>query len=158
MNDEEKRVLEVCDEEIDMISKWIDVNKFDSNVKYLVAYSVIKASGSIEIVLKSMIYTFLSYNCKEETKLYLEKNIINSSKNPSSGVIEKYLEQFAPQKKDIFLELLDSREKGELNSLVNLRNDIAHGRSISSSINQIKIYYTSGKNVLLKLERVLSGS
>lgn len=159
MNEEEIRVLDDCDTEIKMIKEWIDNNKLDSNVKFLVSYAVIKASGSIEIVFKSMINTFLSKNCINETKRYLEKNIIDSSANPSPGMIERLLEQFDSNRKKRFSELLkensNQHDKGNLKSLVSLRNDIAHGRTIISTIHQIDTYYASGKNILNLLEQVL---
>lgn len=159
MNEDEKRILDDCDLEIKNIKTWIDNNKFDSNIKFLVAYAVIKASSSIELVFKSMINTFLSQNCIDETKAFLIKNIIDSSANPSSGIIEKYLEQFDGRRKARFSDLLKgSQDKGNLNSLVSLRNDIAHGRTINSSINIVESYFESGKKILETLEEVINDS
>ena len=159
MNEDEKRILDDCDLEIKNIKTWIDNNKLDSNVKFLVAYAVIKASGSIELVFKSMINTFLSQNCIDETKAFLTKNIIDSSANPSPGIIEKYLEQFDSDRKVRFSDLLNgSQDKGNLKSLVNLRNDIAHGRTINSSINVVESYFESGKEILEILEKVINNS
>lgn len=159
MNEDEKRILDDCDLEIKNIKTWIDNNKFDSNVKFLVAYAVIKTSGSIELVFKSMINTFLSQNCIDETKVFLAKNIIESSANPSPGIIEKYLEQFDGKRKVRFSDLLDgSQDKGNLKSLVSLRNDIAHGRTINSSINVVESYFESGKKILETLEEVINDS
>lgn len=159
MNDDEKRILDDCDLEIKNIKTWIENNKLDSNVKFLVAYAVIKTSGSIELVFKSMINTFLSQNCIDETKVFLTKNIIDSSANPSPGIIEKYLEQFDSHRKERFSDLLNgSQDKGNLKSLVNLRNDIAHGRTINSSINVVESYFESGKKILETLEEVINNS
>ena len=159
MNEDEKRILDDCDLEIKNIKTWIDSNKLDSKVKFLVAYAVIKASGSIELVFKSMINTFLSQNCIDETKVFLIKNITDSSANPSSGIIEKYLEQFDGRRKVRFSDLLNgSQDKGNLNSLVSLRNDIAHGRPLNSSINDVESYFESGKKILEILEEVINNS
>ncbi|EKS17564.1 hypothetical protein HMPREF9186_01332 [Streptococcus sp. F0442] len=159
MNDDEKRVLEDCNLEIQRIKNWINNNKLDSNVKFLVSYAVIKASGSIELVFKSMINTFLSQNCIDETKVFLTKNIIDNSANPSPGNIEKHLEQFDGRRKEKFSNLLkDSQDKGNLKSLVALRNDIAHGRTINSSINIVESYFKSGKKILETLEVVINDS
>jgi len=159
MNEDEKRILDDCDLEIKNIKTWIDNNKFDSNVRFLVAYAVIKSSGSIELVFKSMIHTFLSQNCIDETKVFLAKNIIESSANPSPGIIEKYLEQFDGKRKVKFSDLLNgSQDKGNLKSLVSLRNDIAHGRTINSSINVVESYFESGKKILETLEKVINDS
>ena len=46
-------------------------------------------------------------------------------------------------------------EKVELNSLVQLRNDLAHGRSNNPSINTVIRYYKSGVKILDILYTVL---
>ncbi len=75
------------------------------------------------------------------------------------GIIEKYLEQFDINRKVRFSNLLNgSQDKGNLKSLVNLRNDIAHGRTINSSINAVESYFESGKIILEILEEVINDS
>ena len=60
MNDENERLIADCYDELNKITKWIKENPIDSNVKFLVSYAVIKASGTIEVVFKSMIHSFLA--------------------------------------------------------------------------------------------------
>lgn len=157
MTEDNNRKLDDCELELNEIKKWIDKNLIDSNVKYLVSYSVIKACGTIEIVLKSILYEYLSVNSKEETKTYLEKDIIDASFNPSTGQIGKKLEKFNSNKKKNFDDKLKETEyKNGLNSLVSLRNDIAHGRTNNVSINTVCDYFIQGKNILIILEDVLN--
>lgn len=93
---------------------------------------------------------------KSETQRYLEKNIIDSSANPKTSMIERFLEQFDNSRKDSFNKLLSgSQDKVNLNSLVQLRNDLSHGRDISASIAVVKRYYESGVSVLITLDSVL---
>ena len=156
MNEEQKRIIEDCKDEIASIKKWVDKNLMDSNVKYLVAYSVVKASGTIEIVFKSMLYEFLSEGCKKETQLFLTKNTVDLSCNPSVGMMEQLLEKIDTNRKNAFSDLAKvMNEKADLNSLVSLRNDIAHGRNINVSIATVKRYYESGVKIIKLLERVL---
>ena len=56
MTEANLRIIEECDNEINNIKQWISKNTFDSNVRYLISYSVLKASGTWERVYKSMIY------------------------------------------------------------------------------------------------------
>ncbi len=159
MNDEQKRILDDCEREIVKIKKWIEENKLHSNVKFLVSYAIVKSSGSIEVVFKSMIHDFLSTNCILETNKFLEKHIIDSSANPTTGVMESFLEKFDSSRKERFNRLIkETQEKGNLKNLVNLRNDIAHGRNINSTINDVEKYFKSGKVILNKLEEVLESS
>lgn len=156
---EYQRLLDDCKLELNNISNWIAANKLDSNIKYLVGYSVIKACGTIEIIFKSMIYNFLAEKSRDETKQYLNKMIVESSCNPNVGNISKILEQFDGKKSIKFNEKLKgTKKKGDLTSLVNLRNDLAHGRTINSSINNIQEYFMSGKEILLILDDVLSSN
>lgn len=51
-----ERILKDTLDELRNIKGWIDNNKLDSKVRYLNAYSVIKASGTIERVYKNIVF------------------------------------------------------------------------------------------------------
>ena len=156
MNQDDKRALDECGLEIEQIYKWINSNQLDSNVRYLVAYAVVKTSGTIEIVFKRMIYDFLSESAKREAQDFLVSTVIDSSCNPNTGNMNNIIQKFDGHRADRFSQLVKGTDdKVELNSLVQLRNDVAHGRTISSSINTIKKYYESGRRVLETLDSVL---
>lgn len=156
MNDTQIRILDDCKNELERIKNWIQENTTHTNVKYLVSYAIVKSSGSIEIVFKSMIHDFLSTNCISETNKFLEKHIIDSSANPTTGVMESFLEKFDGSRKERFNTLIKgTQQKGELRSLVNLRNAIAHGSDVNTSINEVEKYFNSGRFILDKLEEVL---
>lgn len=156
MNQDDIRALDDCSMEIDNINKWIDKNQLDSNVRYLVSYAVVKSSGTLELVFKKMIYDFLSDSAKREARDFLVSTVIDSSCNPSTGNMNKIIEKFDGSRADKFTQLVKGTDdKAELNSLVQLRNDVAHGRTISQSINTIKKYYESGRHVLETLDSVL---
>ncbi len=156
MNDEHRRCINDCTDELLKIKKWIDKNPMDTNVKFLVAYAVVKSSGTIEIVLKSILHEFLSEGCKDETRTFIEKNVVDLSCNPSTGNIEKLLEQIDLSRKTEFTCMTKGKQnKSDLNSLVGLRNDIAHGRDISPSINTVKRYYESGVEIINLMDSLL---
>ena len=87
MNRRYTEMLDDTERELKEIRKWIskDRNKFDSKTRYLISYSVIKASGTIEVVFKHLIFDYLVVGAKEETKTYLENMIVESSCNPNTG-------------------------------------------------------------------------
>lgn len=156
MNDELKQIVDDCKSDLDKIEEWINSNPIHINGKYLVAYSIIRASGTIEVLYKRIVFDFLSDSVREETKNYLEKQILDSSSNPNTGNMLRVLDQFDGKRKEKFYSLIkDSTEKGYLSSLVNLRNDIAHGRACNSSINDVKKYFDGGLRILNSLEKVL---
>ena len=133
-------LLENTDRELQEIRKWInaDRNRFDSKTKYLIAYSVIKASGSIEVVFKQIIYDYLTREVGEKTATYIEKMILDSSCNPSVGNMSNLLQNISSEWRDRFDEQVKkSGKKAEINSLVQLRNGFAHGDIITVSINTV---------------------
>lgn len=156
MTEDNKRVIKDCSIELYGIHKWIKNNPLDSNVKYLVSYAIVKSSGVIEAVFKSILHEYLTENVKAETKTYLEKVIIESSYNPSVGIISKHLGQANSDKKEKFdIIFKDTQEKCDLNSLVSLRNSTAHGRGVTVTISIIRRYFKSGVKILKSMEEVL---
>lgn len=153
---EHLRKIDDCRIELNNIQQWINANRLHSNVRYLVAYAVVKASGTIEIIFKSMMCDFLSDNVKVETQTYLNKMLVDSSCNPSVGNMLRMLEQIDAERKENFNDKTRGiRQKGDLNSLVSLRNDIAHGRTINATIRTVKQYFESGINILDILDKIL---
>ena len=103
-----------------------------------------------------MIYDFLSDSVNKETQSYLSASIVDSSCNPNTGNISKIIGQFDGHRNEEFnSNVKGCQEKVELNSLVQLRNDLAHGRSNNPSINTVIRYYKSGVKILDILYTVL---
>ena len=152
MNGDYSLILKDCRIELENIKRWIATNPMDSNVRYLTSYAVIKASGTIENVLKQIIFDTLSDGAKDETKNYLTKSIMDASYNPSPGQIYKLLERINTDWKQQFESFIHgSNQKGELKSLVELRNSFAHGSSITASIRDVVNYFDAGVWILEKL-------
>lgn len=159
MKNECKMKLEETEKELEEIEQWInsDRNKFESKTRYLISYAVIKASGTVEVVFKNIIYDFLSENVKEETAYYIEKMILDSSCNPNVGNMSKILQNISPAFKKQFDEKVKRSEmKDKINSLVQLRNDFAHGKSLTVSIETVITYFESAKNIILILDEVVN--
>lgn len=159
MKNESKIKWEETETELQEIKKWIDSgrNKFDSKTRYLISYAVIKASGTVEVVFKNIIYDFLSENVKEETAFYIEKMILDSSCNPNVGNISNILQNISADfKKNFDDKVKQSGKKDKINSLVQLRNDFAHGESITVSIETVITYFEAAKDIILILNEVVN--
>lgn len=158
MRDEYIQQLDDARQELESIREWInkDRNKFDIKTKYLVSYAVVKASGSIEVVFKKIVFDFLSQNVCEETGQYLEKMILDSSCNPNTGNMSNMLQNISGLKRNIFdQQVKESEKKDKLNSLVQLRNDFAHGDNVNISINTVITYYDAGISILNILDNII---
>lgn len=158
MRDEYIQQLDDARQELESIREWInkDRNKFDIKTKYLVSYAVVKASGSIEVVFKKIVFDFLSQNVREETGQYLEKMILDSSCNPNTGNMSNMLQNISGLKRNIFdQQVKESEKKDKLNSLVQLRNDFANGDNVNISINTVITYYDAGISILNILDNII---
>lgn len=156
MNGEFLQMIADTRGELDNIRKWINAgNQFDSKTRYLISYAVIKASGTVEVIFKNMIYNCLSDGANEKAKGYFEKTIIDSSCNPNAGNMSNMLQNISSEGKTLFdQQVKQSGEKDKLNSLVQLRNDFAHGDSISVSIDTVIKYFDSAVKILNILDNV----
>lgn len=156
MNGSYQQTLRDCEIELNNIQQWINSNRLDSNVRFLTSYSVIKACGTVEYVFKQIIYDHLSNGANDEAKTYLNKSIIEASFNPSTGQMYRILEKINSEWKVEFENLIKgSLQMGQLNSLVKLRNNFAHGSVITASINDVINYYNAGVWILKKLCEVM---
>lgn len=156
MNGELLQMITDTKEELKSIRQWINAgNQFDSKTRYLISYSVIKASGTVEVIFKNIIYNSLIVGANEKAKGYFEKAIIDSSCNPNTGNMSNMLQNISSEWKRVFdQQVKESGEKDKLNSLVQLRNDFAHGDSIAVSIDTVIKYFDSAVNILKILDKV----
>lgn len=150
MNGDYEQMINDTMDELESIRKWINKgNQFDSKSRYLISYAVVKSSGTVEVIYKRLVFDLLIKGASIETKTYLEKVIIDSSSNPNTENMSQMLQQISSELKNKFDEKVkDSGEKDKLNSLVKLRNDFAHGRDVSASIDTVINYAKSAKKIL----------
>lgn len=109
----------------------------------------------LKLFFKNIIYNHLSVGANEKAKAYLEKVIIDSSYNPSTGNMSNILQNIASEWKTLFeQQVKQSGEKDKLNSLVQLRNNFSHGSSISVTIDTVITYFDSAIKILNILDNV----
>ena len=162
MNDECNRLKEDCSKDLSIIKSTISDNPFSSNNRFLIDFMIIRACSTIEKIFKLIIHNFLADSVKPETERFLSKRIIDSSCNPSAGIMENILADIDSIKKEQFCDWLQENNqrniKGDLNSLVTLRNNLAHCNENTSgaSINIVERYFNSGIEVLDFLDYILS--
>ena len=125
MHEEYQRLLDDCNDELTKIKAWIVEHPLDSNVVFLTRYAIIKTSGTIEYILKQMLYDYLSEGVIDDTKNYLSKYVLQNSGNPNFNFIKKSIEHFNGTMASDFENKL-KQYKGALNRLVEARNKFAH--------------------------------
>jgi len=157
MNAEFIAKLDDCADELIRIKTRIDKDKFDDMVKFLQRYAIIKACGTIETVAKNMIADQVDSDTNVEVQNYITVKVRDSSTNPKTGNISSLLGEFSQSWKTAFDGKINTHtaEKGSLNSLVQLRNDFAHGQSPNTTINTIIRYFEDARIIIELLSETL---
>lgn len=156
MNGEYQQKVDDCKLELDQIKIWINKNRMDSQVRYLVSYAIIRTSGTIEVIYKSIIYNHLSDGVNQEAVKFLTGSILDSPSNPKTSNIKALLEKINADWSEAFeKEVKESGKKSDLNSLVQLRNDFAHGANITQSIETVIKYFNGAIDILNILEKIV---
>lgn len=152
--------LNNCDDELKKIRERINKDKFDDMVMFLQRYAIIKACGTVEFVVKNMIADHVDAGTIPEVQSYISFRVRDSSTNPSTGNISNLLGEFSSSVwKANFDEKVKAHgtEKASLNSLVQLRNDFAHGQSPNTTINTIIRYFDDSRLIITLVEETLNG-
>ena len=71
-------------------------DQFDDIVKFLQRYAIIKACGTIEYVVKTMIADHVDAGASSELQNYISVKVRESSTNPTTGNISSLLGSFPP--------------------------------------------------------------
>jgi hypothetical protein len=150
-----------CKSELDHIAALINGLGLTSTISpYLSKYAVIRSCGSVETAFKSLIADFVSRRGKKQVKRFLHRKIRSGSANPSFANMCKFLLDFDEQWKKDFKEQLDLDPNKtslltSLQSLVDARNDFAHGGSPSVTITDVLRYFEDARRILEKLDNII---
>ena len=158
MNSELNDIIDDAKRELNRIKDWISENSFDNKVLYLNSYAVIKASGTIELVMKTMIFNRMTENASQENINYITRMILDSYFNPTTGKIENLLQDLNSDWKLKFHNYVKDnfQKKSDLNSLIGQRNTFSHGSRINMSIDAIINDFNSGTEILEELFKIIN--
>ncbi len=160
-NTDVEQQLNNCQLELTNIQSIITGLGVTSNiVPYLTKYSVIRACGSIESAFKTVIADYCEHRSKRQVKRFISKRIREGSANPSFDMICRFLGEFDENWKTNFknqlnLEPNKQNIKDSLQSLVDARNDFAHGGNPSASINDVISYYGNSRKIIEIMDQVI---
>jgi hypothetical protein len=129
-------------------------------VPYLNKYSVIKSCGTIEISFKTLIADFCSKRSKPQVKNFLNKRVRENSANPSYSKICQILGEFDGNWVTNFKTQMHALPNcnsitSSIQSLVDARNDFAHGGNPTITFTDIKRYFDESKQLIVTLDIVI---
>ena len=127
---------------------------------YLSRYAIIKACGTIEQAFKSLVADNAEAKQTQQIKNFLRNKVRESSMNPNNDNIQKLLGNFDDTWVALYkaqVQTLSDRAKvmDSLKSLVNARNDFAHGGNPSASIVNVRDYFADARKLMVIIDGVI---
>lgn len=153
--------LTQCRAELDHVQTTIAALGVTSSMSpYLTNYAVIRACGSIEVSFKALVADYCSKRSKPQVKRFIHMKIRRGSANPSQKNIMDTLNLFDEVWKRNFKANLRADADRQmlltsLQSLVDARNEFAHGGSPTLSIADVLNHFDHARRVVEHVDAVI---
>lgn len=160
-NTEVQRELDNCSNELSHVKQLVDELGVTSTiVPYLTKYAMIRACGSIELSFKTIIADYCSRRSKKQVKRFLARRVREGSANPTYDMICSFLNDFDEDWKRDFKSKIDQEVDKtillmSLQSLVDSRNDFAHGGNPSASLSDVLMYFSNAIRIIETMDDVV---
>jgi RiboL-PSP-HEPN len=160
-NTDVQSILDDCTADISKVKTIIDSLGQTSNVvPYLTQYSIIKSCGTIEVAYKSLVADYCSKRAKPQIKNYLDNKVRENSRNPTFSNICSLLNEFDENWNSSFKTLVNTHPdknniQTSITSLVDARNDFAHGGSPTVTINDLVNQFSDCRKLIEMMDSVL---
>lgn len=158
-NAEASDILKKCFDDLTIVKATLVGLEGAPAAPYLKKYSVIRASGSIEVSFKKIIADKVDQGSPEQVKNFIRKKVRNTSRNPRLENIESALHEFDPRWHRRFGELVGLANRAKLrkalSDLVEARNSFAHGGESNMSIDTIIDHFLDGAKVVAFLDQAV---
>lgn len=152
MNHKVKQYISDLESDIQLARK-----QSDDEIKSLLAKIVcIRISGLLEIALKCRISDYSEKKTPKEIKRFLTQKFKDIT-NLKAKKLCDILGTFSLDWQKTFEEKLseNSQIKSSLDSLITLRNDIAHGQNCVTSLSNVQQYFDDAKIVVGLFDRII---
>lgn len=121
----------------------------------LARYACVLTSGYLEEAIRVIVGGWCNGKSHPHVHAYVGRQLEWFS-NPKLGKILDELSHFSSGWRDRFDTVLTDEEKDAVNSVVNNRHQIAHGRNVGVSPMLMKRYFNDCKSVVRKLDGVIN--
>jgi hypothetical protein len=115
-------------------------------------YLCVLVCGFLENSVEICLYEYARRRCDELTTNFVSAKL-QGFQNPRMGPILELLGSFNPEWKNSLEKATEGQLSDSVNSIVGNRNKIAHGESVSLSLNSLTDYYKNALKVVVLLQR-----
>lgn len=154
--------LHECEIELNYIRTTLKkIPSFDKQVPILTRYSIIRSTSAIEVVFKNLIADFSEVGANPQARNFIAKNFREKAVNLRYSMICRVLLEFDENWEKQFkneIKKINSaaRWTSSLDSLVEIRNEFAHGGMPTVSFNSVYTYFKHARRVMIVLERCIA--
>lgn len=121
----------------------------------LAALMAIWASGYIEAACREIVSNYAERRAAPGVVRLVNRQMQRFT-NPKMGRILDLMDGFEPEKADELRAFADEEITESVNSIVGIRNDLAHGRRASVSVGRIVRHFERARRMTARLEKLLS--
>lgn len=137
--------------------KKVDSYKGDAEIaSYLCGFLAVKICGVYEDCIEHLICQRAARATDTEVYQYVKSSIAESFRNPKFSRIIEILSKFSSAYVDALKNGIDHKSRVALDSIVDNKNAIAHGRSSNVTLSDIKDYHSRCMPIFELLEAILA--
>ena len=121
----------------------------------LVKFACVLVCGYIEVSLRDILQEYTRTRASVEVGKYVSRQL-ERTRNPKMEIILQLVGAFSQDWDNNIRDQTRGRLKDHVDSLINDRNQIAHGKDVGLSFIQLQEYYQSALSVIALIERQCS--
>ena len=140
-------IINDCTSEIaDIENRILNMPALDKEVRYLTNYTLIKVSGTLEFVYRSIVADYFTKYADSKVDTYIDSTIRNGPMSAKyeqmCNLLSKFDDSWCKSFKNIVSSTPNSNQLiSSSNSLVTNRHCFAHGKAPTATFMDIKQYY-----------------
>lgn len=127
----------------------------DENQSRLAQLMTIWISGYLEVTCRDVLLTYTEGKSDESVARFVSQNL-QRMRSPNTEEILRLVRSFDENRANELKEFFQGRIKESIDSVVHLRHQIAHGRSMNATIETVKTQFDDSKQLAEKLKELFT--
>lgn len=128
------------------LQKTLDVDS--EVVSHFTSYLCVRTSGYVESSVKIILREYVTSKTSDPRLVNLVDARLKRTMNPRKGAILNLTREFGKDWRDNLKGEIEGELVKSLEDIVDKRNDIAHGKDVDLSLNDLKRYFEDAKRVV----------
>ncbi len=154
MHQEVIRYQHMLDRLFDQASELEEQGEVDEEVRaHLTQYLCVRASGYVEFSVKTILREYVKARTSEPYISNFVDSRLERTLNPRRSEVLKLIGNFSSGWKEIIRDEIKEELGTSLDSIVVNRNNIAHGKDVTLSLNDMKMHFQNAKKVVEIIDR-----